>query len=143
MKGNTALMYEWFNKAEHDLLNAQIILESGRDPLPLDTVCFHCQQTVEKYLKGFLTYHQVEFPKTHFLATLLDLCQKIEARFSELNDVMTLNVYAVEIRYPDDTVQLTLNDAVAAYELASKTKNFVTEHIGNIEIAENPSRVSS
>ncbi len=131
MKGNTALMYEWFNKAEHDLLNAQIILESGRDPLPLDTVCFHCQQTVEKYLKGFLTYHQVEFPKTHFLATLLDLCQKIEARFSELNDVMTLNVYAVEIRYPDDTVQLTVNDAVAAYELACLLRSV----FGNIFVA--------
>lgn len=30
MNGNSQLMHEWFNKAEHDVLNAQIILESRR-----------------------------------------------------------------------------------------------------------------
>ena len=47
---------EEINKWRHT--SAEIILESGREPLPLDTVCFHCQQAVEKYLKGFLAYHK-------------------------------------------------------------------------------------
>ena len=65
MNGNAKLTKEWFKKAEHDLLNAEIVLNSGKNQLPLDTVCFHCQQAVEEYLKGFLVYHGVDFPKTH------------------------------------------------------------------------------
>ncbi|MEA3283008.1 MAG: HEPN domain-containing protein [Euryarchaeota archaeon] len=42
-----------------------------------DTVCFHCQQAVEKYLKAFMVKHQIEFPKTHSVMTLINLCSKV------------------------------------------------------------------
>ena len=38
-----------------------------------EVVGFHCQQTVEKYLKALLTFYQVEFPKTHEIERLLVL----------------------------------------------------------------------
>ena len=38
-----------------------------------EIVGFHCQQTVEKYLKVLLTFYQVEFPKTHEIERLLAL----------------------------------------------------------------------
>lgn len=133
MNGNSILMHEWFNKAEHDLLNAQIILESGREPLPLDTVCFHCQQAVEKYLKGFLVYQNVEFPKTHFLGTLLDQCKEVDTTFTALDSVIALSVYAVDVRYPDDALDLSVDDANTAYELANKVKSFVTARVGSKE----------
>jgi HEPN domain-containing protein len=129
MNGNLDLMREWFTKAEHDLLNAQIILESRKETLPLDTVCFHCQQAVEKYLKGFLIYHQIEFSKTHFLGTLLDQCKEIDASFTELDGVIELSVYAVDVRYPDDSLELTLEDANAAYARANRAKDFVTMRV--------------
>lgn len=126
MNGHLELTREWFKKADHDLLNAEIILESGREPLPLDTVCFHCQQAVEKYLKGFLAYHEVQFPRTHFLATLLDQCKHIDKTFEELDEVIELNAYAVDIRYPDDAMEITLKDTQEAYEIANRVKSFVT-----------------
>ena len=126
MNGNLELTQEWFKKAEHDLLNAEIILESGRDALPLDTVCFHCQQAIEKYLKGFLVYHNVQFPRTHFLGTLLDQCKQIDATFEELDKIIELNAYAVDIRYPDDAMEITLEDTREAYEIANNVKSFVT-----------------
>ena len=44
----------WVDKAEHDCEAATRIMavEGG---CPYDTVCFHCQQVVEKYLKALLT----------------------------------------------------------------------------------------
>lgn len=57
-----ALARRWFQKAENDLLNVQNNLQAER--YASDTVCFHCQQTVEKYLKGFLAWHQAPFVKT-------------------------------------------------------------------------------
>ena len=44
----------WLNKAEHDLISAQRLLEI--EPMILDNACFHCQQAIEKCLKAFLVY---------------------------------------------------------------------------------------
>ena len=35
------------------------------DDCPTDTVCFHAQQCVEKYLKAFLVLEGIDFPKAH------------------------------------------------------------------------------
>jgi HEPN domain-containing protein len=40
----TAYIKSWINKAEHDLMNAQRLLEI--DPMILDNACFHCQQAI-------------------------------------------------------------------------------------------------
>jgi len=65
------LVNYWFKKADNDLKNARIVVEV--EDAPIDTVCFHCQQSAEKYLKGFLVYHNIGFEKQHDLDYLLDL----------------------------------------------------------------------
>ncbi|MBW1960508.1 MAG: HEPN domain-containing protein [Deltaproteobacteria bacterium] len=40
------------------------------------TVCFHAQQCAEKYLKAFLTFKNIDFPKTHDIGELLALVSK-------------------------------------------------------------------
>ena len=55
---------EWIEKAENDLKNAAYTLKMGKD-CPMDTACFHAQHCVEKYLKAFLTFKGIDFPKTH------------------------------------------------------------------------------
>lgn len=54
----------WVRKAESDLIMASHTLKLGTD-CPTDTVCFHAQQTVEKYLKALLVVRNIVFPKTH------------------------------------------------------------------------------
>jgi HEPN domain-containing protein len=44
---------EWATKADNDLKTAAHTLKLG-DKCPTDTVCFHAQQCVEKYLNAFL-----------------------------------------------------------------------------------------
>jgi HEPN domain-containing protein len=48
------VLRQWVRKAEHDLEapNRIMAIEEG---CPFDTVCFHCQQAAEKYLKCLLT----------------------------------------------------------------------------------------
>ena len=43
----------WLKKADSDLKNAELVLSAADEHPPYDTVCFHCQQAVEKYLKHF------------------------------------------------------------------------------------------
>ena len=63
---------QWVQKAEHDLLASVQVLKLGKET-PIDIVCFHAQQCVEKYLKALLVNHDLEPPKTHNLPRLLDL----------------------------------------------------------------------
>jgi HEPN domain-containing protein len=63
---------DWIRKTEHDYLAAVDL--SLRRVRPLhDMVCFHCQQSAEKYLKASLEEASIHFPKTHDLESLLAL----------------------------------------------------------------------
>ncbi len=53
---------EWFKIAESDLSSA-VFLQKMR-PTPVEIICYHCQQSAEKYLKGFLSLKE-EIQKTH------------------------------------------------------------------------------
>ncbi len=122
------LAKEWLHKAENDLLNAENNLNSTR--VPTDTVCFHCQQGAEKYLKGFLVSKQIEFPNIHNLLSLLELCKEADASFETLRDhCLILNDYAVEIRYPDDWFEPSIDDAKEAFAKAQKVKVFIQERL--------------
>lgn len=122
------LVNKWINKAEKDLLTAEREL-SFEEPIT-DTICFHCQQTVEKYLKAFLVYHQTYFSKTHRIMNLLEFCNTIDSSFKdELEDADKLTDYAVEIRYPDVWLEPEIEDAKEALEIAKKVKKFVLNKI--------------
>ena len=74
------LAQAWFRKAENDLLNARNNFEA--ELVPWDTVCFHCQQMAEKYLKGFLAWHAQPSGRTHDLEALIALCSTIRGELS-------------------------------------------------------------
>jgi HEPN domain-containing protein len=46
----------WIEKGDHDLGTAEIV--NQHIPEYMDTIAFHCQQAVEKYLKAFLIFHK-------------------------------------------------------------------------------------
>lgn len=115
---------QWLLKAEEDLNAAKSLMTYGDSFL--STVCFHSQQSAEKYLKAFLTYHQVEFPKTHDIDELLDLMTPIDANLSEsLRDVIVLTHYGVDVRYPGELPNVTARDAQEAIQLAEKVRRLV------------------
>jgi len=58
----------WFRRMEDDLRAADVDL--GADPPLIADALFHCQQAVEKALKGFLTWHDRPFRKVHDLREL-------------------------------------------------------------------------
>jgi hypothetical protein len=73
----------WFIKAAHDIRMAELALRD--DPAMTDQAVYHSQQAAEKVMKGFLTWHERIFRKTHNLVGLarpaLDFYRKL-SRFS-------------------------------------------------------------
>jgi len=117
---------QWLLKAEEDFNAAKSLIAYGASFL--STVCFHSQQAAEKYLKAFLTYHQVEFPKTHDIDELLDLIAPTDSKLPEsLRDVIVLTNYGVDVRYPGDFPNVTSSDAQQAIQMAEKVRRLVLE----------------
>lgn len=78
-----------------------------------DGGCFHAQQCIEKYLKGLLQERLTQFPKTHHLEKLVDLLPWDGVWDSLRPDLIALNPYAVEFRYPGMTAdKASLTDAM-------------------------------
>ena len=87
-------------KADHDLRAAAAV--AGNDTGLLDIAIFHCQQAVEKAIKGFLVFSGEPFSKTHDLKTLTHQAVKYDAEFTALIEVAdSLTPYATRFRYPN------------------------------------------
>jgi HEPN domain-containing protein len=120
------LIRQWITTAEEDLGAAEILILHNTSYL--SAVGFHCQQAAEKFLKALLTFNQIEFPKTHDLGALLDLVSPVDTSLAEsLNDILLLNPYGVEIRYPGDMPAIDPEDAQKALELAKKVRDAVVK----------------
>lgn len=95
-----ALLDEWVEKAEADFETAVDINRRRKLPLP-DSVCYHCQQCIEKYLKAYLLAQGAVPPRTHELVLLLRQCAGYDAALSRLlSAILILDPYSVAIRYP-------------------------------------------
>jgi HEPN domain-containing protein len=126
----------WFRKAEGDLLNARNNLAA--DLVPLDTVCFHCQQMAEKYLKGVLAWHAQPFGRTHDLEALIALCSTIRGELAALREhANLLSGYAVDVRYPDAFDEPTLTEAEDALQAALAVKAAILSVLGSELRSEN------
>jgi HEPN domain-containing protein len=98
-----SLAREWLTKALHDLQNARIV-SAVRDG-PLDTAIYHCQQTAEKAMKGWLTAKGIAFEKTHDVRRLVRHAAGSEPGFDSLSEgAEILTPYASAFRYPGLTV---------------------------------------
>ena len=52
---------EWQRLAAMDLSTAEYL--KNMNPLPIEIICYHCQQSAEKYLKGYLVFCGMTPPK--------------------------------------------------------------------------------
>jgi len=125
MKNKADLVRGWLRKAASDVVSMQATLQAGS----LDGACFHAQQAAEKYLKGFLTYHDRPFPTTHNLTELTSICAAIDAMFHSLAPIAAeLTPYAVRLRY-DDSFWPAQDVAERACDSARTVRQFVVSRL--------------
>ena len=108
---------QWASKADHDLRNAEYTLTLQQD-CPFDTVCFHAQQCAEKYLKALLLQAGSEAPRTHDLRLLLQRLPADVAVSFRMEDMVELNRYSIEARYPGEWEEISRAEAERAVMLA-------------------------
>ena len=60
------------------------LINLPEDEIITDTLCFHCQQGVEKFLKGFLIALDIEFGRIHNIEYLSELYERIDKEWDIL-----------------------------------------------------------
>ncbi len=121
------LTAEWVMKAEEDL-DAARELARARKRLH-DSVCFHCQQCAEKYLKALLEEQGLAVPKTHNLVSLLPL---LRPHFPSIQSLRRgtdfLTRFAVDTRYPGH--RATKRQADSSLRWAQRVRDTVRPWLG-------------
>lgn len=119
---------QWVQKAENDLQTATYTLQLGEEG-PTDTICFHAQQCIEKYLKALLVLHGIEFPRTHNLGVLIAcLPHQTRPRLTP-EEQERLTDYATTTRYPGDYEPIPLSEAKSAVRLARRARRDVRKQL--------------
>jgi len=117
------IVAEWYRFAERDLSSANYL--QGLIPQPLEIICYLCQQSAEKYLKGYLIHRGIsEPPKTHDLDVLYMMCKSFDEHFQSIKRACNmLTMYSVQPRYPHE-MEITKNDMHMALEHARLIQGF-------------------
>jgi len=121
----------WLAKANSDFRTLELLVNSKED-LITESICFHSQQCVEKFLKSFLISHNKRFDETHNLDYLRKLCTELDLDFIKF-DFQMLRPYAVQIRYGNDLYIPSDDEALKSYKIALEVKHFVLQKLNLTE----------
>lgn len=99
-KDKAEYIKNWLFRANEDIAVINSLVNAGTEYYT-SSICFHAQQASEKFLKAFLAFHDVDFPRTHDLDFLLLECQKIYNEAFQI-DFKSLTDFGISVRYPDD-----------------------------------------
>ena len=126
-KNKEDIINSWMEKADRDIEVAKRELKIS-DPLT-DIICFHAQQSAEKYMKAYLIFLDIEFQKTHDVEDLVVVAGEKDPSILKFKDSgAELSAFAVEARYPEFE-EPSLIDTKNAVEIARKIKKFIKKKI--------------
>lgn len=114
----------WISHAEEDLRLAQHGLKL-KSSCPYKLIAYHAQQCAEKYLKAYLVSHNIDFPYTHNISLLLELCADKADWTEKIKDAEELTPFAITTRYPGEYEDVTKENAMQAIKIAKAVKRTV------------------
>jgi HEPN domain-containing protein len=127
MKEQDEYLKNWLYRANEDIAVIDSLFKT--DPIfYTSTICFHAEQAVEKFLKAFLVYHNVDFPRTHDVDFLLLECRKINPDDFDV-ELGSLVDFGVDIRYPDDFYIPDKEETIQYRDIAHTIKKIVEKKI--------------
>ncbi|MEW6490671.1 MAG: HEPN domain-containing protein [Thermodesulfobacteriota bacterium] len=125
---------QWVTFADEDLRLARLALTLSSG-LPYRLLAFHAQQCAEKYLKAYLVCAGVDFPYTHNIRRLRELCEASAGWIGVLDAADDLSVFATTARYPGEAAEVSREEALRAIALAEQTRNVVRRALAEQAIA--------
>jgi hypothetical protein len=119
---------DWRLLAERDMSVADHLAENMR-PVPTEIIAFHCQQAVEKYLKGSLVILGEEPPYIHDLDRLCKFAENHRPSFVSISSPCAIiNYFSVQPRY-DLGISLSEDDLRLVLAHTKTIRDFLQKEI--------------
>ena len=114
----------WLDIAKIDLKSAKKLIKDDDESMSVAIYLAH--QSAEKALKAILVFHHSKVPKIHDLEELFDECFKLDQFVSVFKkQIVFLNQYEVNTRYPDDYFELTREEVTKGIQIAEQVLKVV------------------
>ena len=125
-KNINPLTEEWVENAEEDYTMAK----RAQTPTPYpNSICFHAQQCIEKYLKAWLQAANLPVPRTHDIEELLRLTLPTRPMWRTWEtEFSAFRAFAVDTRYPGYAA--TVGDAQHALQTCMDVRHAVRLALG-------------
>ena len=120
--------FDWLFHANLDYLAAKNLIEDERCYY---ATAFHCQQCIEKALKGFMLYKNHKLFDGHNLTWLCKQAILMDEHFrGYIKDSVALNKYYIETRYPADIpFDIDYDTIQNLFNITTEMLNFISEQI--------------
>lgn len=117
---------EWFERGTHDIETAQLLYDERGYT---DSIAYHIQQAIEKYLKGYLVLNGKKPPKIHELDILLNHIAAFDQSLMDYIDLCEkASHYYLEERYPPGPpAEYPYEDIKADLDKAWKLISYISE----------------
>ena len=123
---------QWLDYADEDLRLAKHA-RTMTSNCPHRLIAYHAQQCVEKCLKAYLVFRGVDFPYTHNISRLLELCLDTDWQ-DTMRDAEELTPYAITTRYPGQDEEVSADEADRAVEVADKVRADVRQTLAELGV---------
>ncbi len=120
--------FDWLFHANLDFLAAKNLIKDARC---YNSAAFHCQQCIEKALKGYLLFKKHRLYDGHNLTWLCKQAAMCDEHFSQwISQSASLNRFYIETRYPADIPLDIDTDTIEGLMTAmTDMLEFITEQI--------------
>ena len=103
----------WFvRRGDGHLRAAKVLMQAETDNIA-DAACYHCIESVDKYLKALLTLNGIAAPRTHDLNYIHNLLPQDSKLPVDNSDLIYLSTYGIERWWDPDHEQATRALAIA------------------------------
>ncbi len=125
-KGDSKRYYDWIYHAALDRMAAERLCG---DKVLYYTAAFHCQQCIEKALKGYLLYKSRKLMDGHNLTWLCKQAAMMDSGFIQwIDESAVLNRYYIETRYPADIpMEISADDMQSLIKMSGDMMDFICE----------------
>lgn len=120
--------FDWLYHANQDYLAAKILIKDVRC---FNATAFHCQQCIEKALKGYLLFKNRKLFDGHNLTWLCKQAVLMDQTFRKwIEPSVNLNKFYIETRYPADIpIDIDTDTINTIMDNTTQMLEFITEQI--------------
>jgi HEPN domain-containing protein len=124
----TKIIKNWIDRARSNLEIANP--EKISKVIFYEDLCYNAQQCVEKALKAYCIYYDIEFPKTHNIGKLFNILENAKIKIPEyIKKSSELSDYSVEKRYPGNYEEVDEKEYKRVVKIAEDVFNWVNKKI--------------